>query len=60
MLFLSSFDQRINKNAYLCIAFENSKLFRSYVVKAKQNGQVLHDQLPRNPPGRERSKGTWL
>ena len=24
------------------------------------NGQVLYGQLPWNPPGRERSKGTWL
>ncbi len=28
--------------------------------KGMTYGQVLHDQLPRNPPGRERSKGTWL
>lgn len=24
------------------------------------HGQVLHGQLPSNPPGRERSKGSWL
>ena len=27
---------------------------------AQKHGRVLYGQLPRNPPGWERSKGTWL
>ena len=26
----------------------------------RRDGQVSYDQLPRNPPGWEHSKGTWL
>lgn len=36
----------LNLFAYLCIRLKD--------------GQVLHGQLPSNPPGRERSKGSWL
>ena len=31
-----------------------------FIPLQPQNGQVLHGQLPSNPPGRERSKGSWL
>ena len=29
-------------------------------TRFKKHGQVLYGQLPSNPPGRERSKGSWL
>ncbi len=37
---------------YFCTRFWN--------IKQKNTWAVLYDQLPRNPPGWEHSKGTWL
>lgn len=35
--------------------------FQIFLVTLQpQNGKVLYGMLPRNPPGLDRSKGTWL
>lgn len=35
----------MQKNTYIC---------------TRKHGKVLYGMLPRNPPGLDRSKGTWL
>lgn len=49
---------KLEKNFQLSAS--NYQLFFVPLHPISKYGQVLHGQLPRNPPGRERSKGTWL
>jgi len=47
---------------YFCTAFDmrNDNFQLSTVNCQFVTRAVLYDQLPRNPPGWEHSKGTWL
>ena len=37
-----------------------TNIYSIFAPAKSQHGQVSYGQLPRNPPGWEHSKGTWL
>ena len=70
LIFYTTFARGFGKTTYeirlhlgieqaLCTRF--ALIFQAILKKPKnEHERVLYGQLPRNPPGWERSKGTWL
>ena len=51
---------RVNKKSVTFAADFDKTTVNRKLSNSKFSWAVLHGQLPRNPPGWEHSKGTWL